>query len=218
MASHPKAGTQGGSRIADHIEDEGGLLYLITDTNEKDRIRRRHKNLRSAERAGRVFSSSPGKEQTSRQGTAEAPATAKIRVVRSKTMPMSETGASVVSKPSVGGVAAGRPKKILRDGTSKTPAIPRAASTEAGPSSVAPSRAADEARRLQSFGVAPASESPGEKEKKMSALAGDPRAGTSASSTARGSSHLGRVGPRGGLGRSGVAPPGKPPQETPPPR
>lgn len=173
--------------------------------------------MRSAERARRVFSSSPAKEQTSRQGTAEAPATAKIRVVRSKTMPMSETGASVVSKPSVNGIAGGRPKKNSRDGTNKIPTIPRAASTEAGPSSVASSRAA-EARRLQSFGVVPVSDSTGEKEKKVPALAGDPRAGSSASATARGSSHLSRVGPRGGLGRSGIAPPGKPPQETSPTR
>lgn len=206
LESHLATGAQRGFRVVHRIEDdsertdEGGLRSLIANANEKDQIRRKHEKLRCADRARRAFSSSPPDEQASRQGTAEASATAKIRVVRAKTLPMSDTGTSAVSKPPVGGVPGGRTRKFLPNGT-KIPVIARAVSTDAGLNSLM--RAADDARRL-----APPSDSPADREKRMPSPAGDPRTET------RGASHLMRVGQRSELQRSGIAPPGKPLQET----
>lgn len=76
--------------------DEGGLLGLILDTDEKDLERRKEEKLRSELRNRRMYSSSPSqrnrkelddvlRQQPPRQATAEASAT--IRIVRSKTLP-----------------------------------------------------------------------------------------------------------------------------------
>lgn len=84
------------------MSDEGGLLGLIMDTNEKEAVRRRNQRdekLRSAELARRVFSSCPvernqnetedsSRQQTPRQGTAEVPA--QVKILRSQTMPLSD--------------------------------------------------------------------------------------------------------------------------------
>lgn len=89
--------------------DEGGLLGLILDTNEKEAERRRIRRIRHAEHARRAFKSSPAKagisrekdsddcypkQQPPRQGTAEP---AKVKILRSKTLP---TADSVALPPS----------------------------------------------------------------------------------------------------------------------
>lgn len=126
---------------------------------------------------------------------------------------MSDTGTSAMSKTSVGVVAGGYPRKFSRHGTNKTPVIPP--STEAEASSLGLLRAAEE-RRLQSLGGALPSEFPGEREKRVSTPVGDPRVVAGSSATARGAPRLTRIGPMGELERSGVDPPGKLLEETPP--
>lgn len=106
--NHVTAQTPPGSRFADHSDgggsvksDEGGLLSLILDTNERDAIRRRNRRLRHEEQSRRAYKSSPAKGigrekdgddcrklQTPRQGTAEP---AKVKIVRSKTMPPADS-------------------------------------------------------------------------------------------------------------------------------
>lgn len=215
--------------------DEGRLLGLILDTNREDAIRRRTARLRSTDKARRVFSSSPTernpremgdspKQQAPRQPTAEVPA--KITIVRSKTLPASEsvstttpvavrgkrpptptapshvgegvTPSSPAAKrdmPSLNGNdrAGERGGRGRRDGTSKIPAIPRAASSErADAMEVAGAR---EARRFSSgvqrvsFEGLPHSNSPRKKGKKASSPARDPtkRAPLPASVATRGS-------------------------------
>ncbi|CAM9964972.1 unnamed protein product [Ectocarpus sp. 12 AP-2014] len=112
--------------------DEGGLLGLIMDTNREEAIRRKTARLRSTERSRRVFSSSPTertskemgdspRQQAPRQPTAEMPA-AKITIVRSKTLPASES----VSTPTPVAVRAKR---------SPTPSAPSNFGEDVAPSS-----------------------------------------------------------------------------------
>eukprot|EP00752_Nemacystus_decipiens_P009411 g8414.t1 len=286
-ANRATAATLTGSRTPhtirgdSEIHNEGGLLGLILDTDEKDALRRKNEKLRSAERARRVFSSSPAegnrkevdelpKQQVPRQGTAEA---AKVRIVRSKTMPMAEhasttplaavrakrsTPTSASSQPgegaappspapkrdgsefkagsptpartaipppphdanrtSGGGIAAPqtggvRARKVPRDGTHKTPPIPRAASTEAMLNALK-LPGASEARGFLSVGVASPGDSPRKKERRVSTPRGDPKARAPSSAGAHGPSPSNGRGTREKRDSSGGTPSENPSPST----
>lgn len=281
-ASRATVATLTGSGIAHDDEDGGvieinnerGLLGLILDTDEKEAIRRKNERLRSAERARRVFSSSPPernrkdvdefpKQQAPRQGTAEV---AKVRIVRSKTMPTAEnvsTGVVAVrakrsstpttSRPGEGaappspatkrdgslfktssptpattaipppptdpnrasGDGTAAPKTVYvraskgsRDGTNKTPPIPRAASTEA--MLIAPKlHGAGDARLFLSFDDASPRDSSRKRERRVSAPR-DPKARAPSSTGTRAPAPSSGRGTRGKWDSSGSTPPGNP--------
>ncbi len=143
-ANHVTAQTPPGSRCADHSDgggsvrsDEGGLLGLILDTNEKEATRRRNRRLRHAEQSRRAYKSSPAKgvgrekdtddcpkQQTPRQGTAEP---AKVKIIRSKTMPPAD---SIPTTADQSGTTMYHPRGALPPSSSTTKRIDRSGSED----------------------------------------------------------------------------------------